>query len=310
MSAILEGFGKYYILPGSFVSKSPVITSILAQGGVETQTRRVNLNLDPVFEPAFNWVYQKWVGRDPGPFPADLFIDIFQIADYLILEDIFNEVRIAIINGAIPISDLISWYPYMKNNLAINEAILLHVVRNGHFSQTLPLWAQEYLDRNQTREFPENTLVLTRVTPAQGTPSTSATQIYPVGYSRICHQEQQPITIGHDSLQTLQTWQTLGSQAVGNESVLLTCPDPQRPTIGPKIRGGVGGACCYQVNPRGPVAPGFDILRNPQLQGKVPYSTPAGFWVYLDPGFVGDYLFSNNFLALPELKVIVPITIG
>lgn len=293
MSVTLSVFGLDYPLPVANLPRAKLLNRAFSGTYTENQQNRIELELDPAFKEAFDWIYSRLISDQSWaqnrPFPVGKFADLLQLADYLDSEFILDELRGYIIDGQVPVQTIIDLAPIWMNIPLLKNTALFVVVRDSWFYDSLPSWAQEYFNLQQNRELPTDGFVMTKVTPV-----TQRTQLnYPRDYARECQKPRQPKIVEPYEISNLSDHQNLYRV----ENHLMTCPNPAYPHIG--LRNGL--PCCY----RQPQLNTSQLIPKPVLTDELPYQTPAGFLVFLNPGFQGDYIVSNDFVVYPELNAIV-----
>ena len=296
MTVTLSVFGRDYPLLLEFLPKSKLLDAIFS--GKYLETNLVDLNLDPSFEDAFNWIYSRLISKEPWfqgrTFPANSFSELLQLADYLQIEDILDELRKYVLSGQVPIDILIQTYPEYSNFPALKNAALYTIIRSNTYYNNLPKFAQEYLDSQLTTNYPDDTVILAKLYPI-----TNQHIELPNDYARVCQKYRQPIPIDLTQPINLLSWQMMANVQIDDNYHLMTCPSKHFPYVGPSNR--IKELPCCFANP----TPGVDYIDNALLQNKVGYMAHGGFMVFVDPTFKGDYVFSNDFQKIPEIQAIV-----
>lgn len=296
---IVEVFERDYPLPLSAVKRSKTFSQIFS--GKYAERNRTELNFDPLLQPAWDLVYDYLLTPRTGKSWAsfrllhpDLLWDLFQIGEYLQIDDLIDDFRKLIINGNIPVSDLVKYHDRYRDDSALNQAAAVAIIRgNNQFSQ-LPRWVQEIFSTYQTRTLPPNGFLLARVYPLNYQElyldRSTLQNKYGPQYNQFCPERQQPQVLSEAGLVRLSPNQIIHQV----DDLFLLCPSGY-----PRFD---RTPCCQRGRP------GRDTqVQIPwqEIGDRVAMMSEGGFLVFLPPEFQGDYVHTYEYEYLPEIKAVV-----
>lgn len=248
--------------------------------------------------------YFSWLLENLVPLTDEIIEPVYVLADYLGIDALVNDLTSILlerINSGYEMSEQVQEILDIKLLEAVN------IIRNNNFIQNLPIWVQPIFNHYETRRFPTEQNVLIRIHPFRSEELPTTRSLFQ-GYSRKCQISTQPTVISFDqAISQIQSGrQVIRYNHPNGQHYYLTCLDPDYPFI----RTTESGLCCGFIN-RNLETNGLDIvpLNNENLsntlQGKIAYNTDSGFYALMNPGYVGDYIYVNNYVPIPQINAIV-----
>lgn len=291
---ILDVFGREYPLPLGAARQSRMLTAMLS--GRFRESNRVELNFDPLLQPAWELVYRQLLGlpTDLESQSPDVLWDFYHIAEYLQIPDLIGDFRQLILDGVIPVDQLIEYYDRYRQDPKLVDAAALTILAAHHRFEDLPDWLQQLFPAYETTQLPDQGLLLTRLVPPDQQlyrDQSILNQTYGPQYSRNCQKFRQPQVLTPSGVAQL------GAQlhVYRLNGLDLACPDGRH-----IITTRLGFPCCGGgPRPR---------IRQTPLQvprDRMVMTSPHGYFVFLPPGFQGNYILNSEYEVLPEINAVV-----
>lgn len=300
----IRAFGQIYALDRELLSQSGMLILALAESQI--QGNQIDLNLDPSYQPAFEYIYNKLIGVPSSIINPSILVDVMLLADYLDVSIVMNELTPTFL-------DLVSNGYVLDQQLQeiLKGRILAatHIIAQNSYFENLPVWIKPLFNYYQTNALPfNNDPILGKFLPQEA--NTNLRDIFLPNYGRKCQPDHQPQVI---HVEEIANYITLGKQVgkfVDHNGITryMTCPGTDFTNLGTtSYNVNNTGVCCFRW-PQNVDGTPLMILNNnivALLRGKKGYKTESGIAVFVDPSYVGDYIYATNYQIIPELNAVV-----
>lgn len=297
----IHAFGKIYPLSLDLIKQSTMLSLALHESHVENNT--IDLNLDPIYQIAFEYIYNRLLGNS---YPLDYSIlpNVMILADYLGVDIIANELVSVLLDLQL------QGYVFDKRIQDILKNKLwdaTNILSQNSIYENLPNWVQQLFNYYQITSLPitNTSPILIRFLPQQQYQFNPAHTIFPPGYSRRCQRPFQPNILPIESIpQIIQAGQQVTKYTDQNGTTYyMTCRNPAYPYIRMKGKNVCCGARVQDLEdtPLENLDDDFEKL----LSQKKGVAAEGDFTVFVNSEYDGNYIYAVSYTIIPELNAII-----